>query len=74
MEAQAGPRDSQLRQMEKGEDAGLSGGFGRVFEQVEGISNTVNTGALDKTVLSCSSVGAHIHTRKMRRRKHTHQG
>ena len=59
MEAQAGPRDSQLRQMEKGEGAGLSGGWWGVFEQVEGISNTVNTGALDKTVLSYASVGAH---------------
>lgn len=30
--------------------------LGWVFEQVEGISNTVNTGELDKTVLSYSSV------------------
>ena len=49
---------------------GVGGG---VFEQVEGISNTVNTGALDKTVLSYSSVGAHFHTRKMCTRKHTQQ-
>lgn len=32
--------------------------LGWVFEQVEGISNTVNTGELDKTVLSYSSVWA----------------
>lgn len=31
---------------------------GRLFEQVEGISNTVNTGELDKTVRSYSSVRA----------------
>ena len=32
--------------------------LGWLFEQVEGISNTVNTGELDKTVLSYSSVWA----------------
>lgn len=31
---------------------------GRLFEQVEGISNTVNTGELDKTVRAYSSVRA----------------
>lgn len=38
---------------------GKGGGMyflGWVFEQVEGISKTVNTGELDKTVLSYSSV------------------
>lgn len=40
---------------------GRGGGMcfsGRLFEQVEGISNTVNTGELDKTVRSYSSVRA----------------
>lgn len=33
---------------------------GRLFEQVEGISNTVNTGELDKTVRSYSLVRADL--------------
>lgn len=52
-EAQPGPRDSQRRHMEEGEGCVF---WGWLFEQVEGISNTVNTGELDKTVLSYSSV------------------
>lgn len=52
-EAHPGPRDSQNMHIEEGEWC-VFGGW--LFEQVEGISNTVNTGELDKTVLSYSSV------------------
>lgn len=48
-EAQPGPRDSRRRHMGKGEGCVF---WGWLFEQVEGISNTVNTGELDKTVLT----------------------
>lgn len=52
-EVWTGPRDAQRRRTHGGEGCVIRG---RVFEQVEGISDTVNTAALDKTVLSYLSV------------------
>lgn len=54
-EVQPGPGGLPARAHRRGGGMCFSG---RLFEQVEGISNTVNTGELDKTVRSYSSVRA----------------
>ena len=54
-EVQPGPGGRPARAHSRGGSMCFSG---RLFEQVEGISNTVNTGELDKTVRSYLSVRA----------------